>query len=63
MYGPGIAGRRWWETFSARNKAFGMHTVTHDNCVFRIKVGEEVLIIAIVIDECLMIGNSEPLRQ
>jgi len=63
VYGLGISGRRWWQCFSERNKKFGMKPVTHDDCTFVIRRGKEVLIVAIVVDDCLMVGNSEKLRQ
>mmetsp|Transcript_46824 Transcript_46824/g.95765 ORF Transcript_46824/g.95765 Transcript_46824/m.95765 type:complete len:1109 (-) Transcript_46824:511-3837(-) len=62
VYGLGIAGRRWWQLFSQKNKDFGMEAVTHDDCVYSITRGKEVLIVAIVVDDCLMVGNSEALR-
>eukprot|EP00961_Rhodomonas_salina_P103596 1393804-Rhodomonas_salina.1 len=40
-----------------------MTSITSDYCVFSIKRGDSVLIVAIVVDDVLMIGNDESLRQ
>ena len=36
VYRLGIAGHRWWECFSERNKQFSLTAIMHDNCVFSI---------------------------
>eukprot|EP00961_Rhodomonas_salina_P127113 1713482-Rhodomonas_salina.1 len=40
-----------------------MTLVTADDCVFMIKKGKSVLIVAIVVNDVLMVGNDESLRQ
>eukprot|EP00961_Rhodomonas_salina_P183629 2478559-Rhodomonas_salina.1 len=37
--------------------------MTADDCVFKIQTGKSILIVAIVVDDVLMIGNNEALRQ
>eukprot|EP00961_Rhodomonas_salina_P091400 1230789-Rhodomonas_salina.1 len=63
VYGLGASGRLWWQTFTQKNRDFGMTSITSDDCVFSIKQGDSVLIVAIVVDDVLMIGNNESLRQ
>eukprot|EP00961_Rhodomonas_salina_P159557 2148696-Rhodomonas_salina.1 len=63
VYGLGASGRLWWQTFTQKNKDFGMTSITSDDCVFSIRQGGSVLIAAIVVDDVLMIGNDESLRQ
>eukprot|EP00961_Rhodomonas_salina_P268725 3631492-Rhodomonas_salina.1 len=63
VYGLGASGRLWWQTFTQKNKDFGMTSITSDDCVFSIRRGESVLIVAIVVDDVLMIENDESLRQ
>eukprot|EP00961_Rhodomonas_salina_P155231 2090821-Rhodomonas_salina.1 len=63
VYGLGASGRLWWQTFTKKNREFGMTSMTADDCVFKIQSGKSILIVAIVADDVLMIGNDESLRQ
>eukprot|EP00961_Rhodomonas_salina_P073447 987278-Rhodomonas_salina.1 len=63
VYGLGASCRLWWQTFTEKNRKFGMELMTADDCVFKIQKGSSILIVAIVVDDALMIGNDEALRQ
>jgi len=67
VYGLAASGRLWWLLFSKKNKEFGMTSVTHDDCVFTIRRGpkgpnEKVLIVAVVVDDCLIACNCPALK-
>eukprot|EP00961_Rhodomonas_salina_P262214 3543703-Rhodomonas_salina.1 len=51
VYSLGTSGRLWWQTFTQKNKDFGMTSITSDDCVFSVRRGESVLIVAIVVDD------------
>eukprot|EP00961_Rhodomonas_salina_P142720 1921376-Rhodomonas_salina.1 len=40
-----------------------MESITADDCVFKLTRGESTLVVAIVVDDILMAGNDEELRQ
>eukprot|EP00961_Rhodomonas_salina_P151306 2036860-Rhodomonas_salina.2 len=64
VYGLGASGRLWWQTFTDKNKELGMESITPDDCVFRLTTKDgSVLIIVIVVDDVLIIGNSNELRN
>jgi hypothetical protein len=52
-------------TRDLKNQDFGMVSMTADDCIFAMKDDStgSVLVIAIVVDDVLMIGNNEALRQ
>eukprot|EP00961_Rhodomonas_salina_P206231 2783921-Rhodomonas_salina.3 len=57
VYGLCASGRLWWQTFTQKNRDFGMTSITSDDCVFSIKRGDSVLIVAIVVDDVSDYGN------
>jgi hypothetical protein len=70
VYGLAASGRLWWKLFVRRNKEFGMEALTDDETAFIVRRkdpshrdGYTTLVIAIVVDDCLMTGNSEELRK
>eukprot|EP00961_Rhodomonas_salina_P282381 3815704-Rhodomonas_salina.1 len=63
VYGLGASGRLWWQTFTKKNKELGMESITADDCVFKLTRWKSVLVVAIIVDDILMTGNDEGLRQ
>ncbi len=53
----------WWQVFKSKNREFRMEPITADNCMFRIREGQSILIVAIVVDNVIMVGNNEVLLQ
>ena len=66
VYGLATVGALWHECFVDKMKKFGMTAITDDNTVFRVikdvKGVSRELIVAIVVDDCMMTGDSEELR-
>jgi len=67
-YGLGASGRLWWQLFAEQNRNFGMEALTDDDTawiVTRKKANgqKSTLIIAVVVDDCLMATDDEELRQ
>eukprot|EP00961_Rhodomonas_salina_P255881 3457913-Rhodomonas_salina.1 len=56
VYGLGASCRLWWQTFTKKNKEFGMESITADDCVFKLTCRESTLVVAIVVNDILPYG-------
>jgi len=67
VYGLATSGALWHSCFVDKMSKFGMVPITDDDTIFRVKKTdkdgkERELIVAIVVDDCMMTGDSEELR-
>jgi len=67
VYGLATSGALWHECFIDKMFKFGMESVTDDNTLFRVRRRDRTgkmseLVVAIVVDDCMMAGDSEELR-
>ena len=52
------AGRRWYDTLVHALKSLGFSTSVVDPGVFVAHVGDEILILAVHVDDCILTGSS-----
>lgn len=63
VYGLKSAGNYWWKDFAKALTDFGMLPITDDNCLMIKRTGESVLVIATVVDDCILAGNDAGLKD
>ena len=62
LYGLEQASRRWYDTLVRALKSLGFSTSVADPRVFIAHVGDEILILAVHVDDCILTGSSSELN-
>ena len=63
LYGLKQAGRKWYDTLSRALADIGFSVSQADPGVFIAKIGEDILILAVHVDDCVFTGSSASLIE
>jgi hypothetical protein len=61
LYGLKQAGRRWYDTFARELADLGFHPSATDPGVFSTRIGNQISILAVHVDDCTLTGSSSKL--
>ncbi|KAG7198049.1 hypothetical protein KM043_018221 [Ampulex compressa] len=59
IYGILQSGRHWNEEFDRMLKEIGLESVPEDLCIYKFTKGNQLVIIGIYVDDCIVIGTEE----
>jgi len=63
IYGLKQAGKKWYDSLSRSLADIGFQKSEADPAIFYAHVGDEVVILAIHVDDCTIMGSSETLQN
>jgi hypothetical protein len=61
LYGLKQAGRKWYDTLVRALTSLNFHITHTDPGVFYARIGEDILILAVHVDDCILTGSSSEL--